>query len=117
MDNQIITITVLVIAILILAFCLYYQIKQRGLRGTAIQLIVYAENMIGSGKGEEKMNYVIDKFIALLPMPFSVLFTREMVKTFIQEVFDEIKDALDYKGEEFVSYKELVESEKANGGE
>lgn len=117
MDNQIITITVLVIATLILAFCLYWQIKSKGLRQTAISLIVYAEQMLGSGKGAEKMDYAIDKFIVLLPRPFNAIFTREMVKNFIQEVFNEIKDALDYKGEEFVSYKELVKSEKSNGGE
>ena len=94
MDN--LSIAILVIAFVILIGCLYWQIKKNGLRETAIQLIVYAENIIGSGKGEEKMNYVIDKFIAFLPMPFSLLFTREMIRNFIQEVFNEIKGALEY---------------------
>ena len=91
------SIIVLVVAIIIMLACLYYQIKKNGLKGTAIELIVYAEQVIGSGKGEEKMNYVIDKFIAYLPMPFRLLLTREMVRNFIQEVFDEIKDVLEYQ--------------------
>ena len=91
------SIIVIVVAIVILIGCLYYQIKKSGLKGTAIELIVYAERIVGSGKGEEKMNYVIDKFIAYLPRPFRLLLTREMVKNFIQEVFDEIKDVLDYQ--------------------
>jgi hypothetical protein len=91
------SIIVLVAAIIIMVGSLYYQIKKNGLKGTAIELIVYAEQVIGSGKGEEKMNYVIDKFISFLPMPFRLLFTREMVRNFIQEVFDEIKDVLEYQ--------------------
>jgi hypothetical protein len=94
---DILSIVVLVLGFTILVGCLYYQIKKQGLKATAIELIVYAETLIGSGKGEEKMNYVIDKFIAFLPIPFRILFTREMIKDFIQGVFDEIKDALEYK--------------------
>lgn len=94
---DILSIVVLVLGFAILVCCLYYQIKKQGLKATAIELIVYAETIIGSGKGEEKMNYVIDKFIAFLPIPFRILFTREMIKDFIQGVFDEIKDALEYK--------------------
>lgn len=94
---DVLNIIVLVVAIIIMLGSLYYQIKKNGLKGTAIELIVYAEQVIGSGKGEEKMNYVIDKFIAYLPMPFRLLLTREMVKNFIQEVFDEIKDVLEYQ--------------------
>lgn len=97
MNTDVLSVIVIVVGIAILIGCLYYQIKKSGLKGTAIELIVYAERMIGSGKGEEKMNYVIDKFIAYLPMPFRLLLTREMVKNFIQEVFDEIKDVLEYQ--------------------
>ncbi len=97
MNADILSVIILVMGISILIGCLYYQIKKNGLKRTAIELIVYAEKIIGSGKGEEKMNYVIDKFIAYLPMPFRLLLTREMVKNFIQEVFDEIKDVLEYQ--------------------
>ena len=97
MNADILSVIILAIGISILIGCLYYQIKKNGLKRTAIELIVYAEKIIGSGKGEEKMNYVIDKFIAYLPMPFRLLLTREMIKNFIQEVFDEIKDVLEYQ--------------------
>lgn len=94
MDN--LSIIIILISFVILVGCLYYQIKKNGLRATAIEIIVYAEHIIGSGKGEEKMNYAIDSFIRLLPMPFALLFSREMIRNFIQEVFDQIKDALEY---------------------
>ena len=94
---DVLSIVVLTLSFAILVGGLYYQIKKNGLKATAIELIVYAETIIGSGKGEEKMNYVIDKFIAFLPIPFRILFTKEMIRNFIQGVFDEIKDALEYK--------------------
>jgi hypothetical protein len=90
------SIVTIVITFIILIACLYYQIKKNGLRATAIQIIVYAEHIIGSGKGEEKMNYAIDSFIRLLPAPFKFLFSREMIRNFIQESFEQIKDALEY---------------------
>ena len=74
-----------------------WQIKKNGLRGAVINLIVKAEDMYNKGDNEEKINYVIDKVIALLPLPFQLLITRETIRKFIQKVFDEIKKALDYK--------------------
>ena len=74
-----------------------WQIKKNGLRGAVVNLIVKAEDMYNKGDNEEKINYVIDKVIALLPLPFQLLITRETIRKFIQKVFDEIKKALDYK--------------------
>lgn len=74
-----------------------WQIKKNGLRGAVINLIVKAEDMYNKGDNEEKINYVIDKVIALLPIPFQLLITRETIRKFIQKVFDETKKALDYK--------------------
>ncbi len=87
-----------IIAIAILAFILYlfWQIKKKGLRQTAINLIVKAENMYKKGDNEKKINYVIDKIIVLIPAPLSFFITREAVREFIQTIFDEVKKALDY---------------------
>jgi hypothetical protein len=43
------------------------------------------------------MNYVIDKVIAVIPMPFSLFITRNTIKKFAQKIFDEVKAALDYQ--------------------
>jgi cbb3-type cytochrome oxidase subunit 3 len=77
-----------------------WQIKKNGLRGAAINLIVEAEKNFVKGENEGKINYVIDKVIALIPMPFSLLITRDVIRQFIQKIFDEVKNALDYQIEE-----------------
>ena len=42
------------------------------------------------------MQYAITQFLELLPAPIRIFFTVESVQNFIQEVFDDIKDALEY---------------------
>lgn len=74
-----------------------WQIKKNGLRGAVVNLIVKAEDMYNKGDNEEKINYVIDKVIALIPMPLQLLITRTTIRNFIQKIFDETKKALDYK--------------------
>lgn len=88
-----------IIALFFIATIIYivWQIKKNGLRGAVVNLIVKAEDVYNKGDNEEKINYVIDKVIALLPMPFSLLITRTTIRKFIQKVFDETKKALDYK--------------------
>lgn len=96
MNTDIISIVVLVLGFVILVGCLYYQIKKNGLRKVAIDIIVKAEELLGSGKGKEKMQYAITQFLVLLPAPLRIFITVNTVETFIQEVFDDIKDALEY---------------------
>ena len=96
MNNEILSIIMLVIAFVILVGCLYYQIKKNGLRATTIKIIVRAEELLGSGKGKEKMQYAITQFLEILPAPIRVFFTVESIENFIQEVFDDIKEALEY---------------------
>lgn len=97
MDAKTITeIAIVVIAILAFIMYLVWQIKKKGLRQTAINLIVRAENMYKKGENENKINYVIDKIIVLIPTPLSFFITREAVREFIQTIFDEVKKALDY---------------------
>ncbi len=92
----IIEIAIVVIAILAFILYLVWQIKKKGLRATAVDLIVKAEEMFRQGDNENKLNYVIDKIISIIPMPLSLFITRDSVKSFIQSVFDETKKALDY---------------------
>ena len=99
MDNQTLCIIILIIACVCVLGYLFYLIKKNGLRATAIELIVYAEKVLGSGKGKEKMDMVIDKFTAILPLPIRLFVTKEAIKVFVQHVFDEVKEALDYREE------------------
>lgn len=99
MDNQTLCIIILIIACICALCYVLYLIRKNGLRATAIQLIVYAEKTLGSGQGKEKMDMVIDKMTELLPLPIRLFVTKEAIKGFVQHVFDEVKEALDYKAE------------------
>lgn len=97
--NPVTIIEIAIVVIAILAFILYlvWQIKKKGLRATAVDLIVKAEEMFRQGDNKNKLNYVIDKIISItIPKPLSLFITRDSVKSFVQSVFDETKKALDY---------------------
>lgn len=89
--------TIIALFFIIIVIYIVWQIKKNGLRGAVVNLIVKAEDIYNKGDNEEKINYVIDKVIVLLPMPFQLLITRETIRKFIQKIFDETKKALDYK--------------------
>lgn len=97
MDIQTI-ISVVTIALIVIAFFIYiaWQIKKNGLKEFATQMIVKAEDMYKKGQNDEKFNYVVEKVIAMIPMPLQLFITEDMVKNFIQKVFDSVKTALDY---------------------
>ena len=94
MNTQlIISIAVIVITMTIYVF---YKIKKIGLKDFAIDMIIKAEYIYKKGENEEKMNYVIDKVIGFLPGPIQFFITRDLVRYFIQKIFDGVKKALDY---------------------
>ena len=97
MDIQTI-ISVVTIALMVIALFIYiaWQIKKNGLKEFATQMIVKAEDMYKKGQNDEKFNYVVEKVIAMIPMPLQLFITEDMVKNFIQKVFDSVKTALDY---------------------
>lgn len=99
MNTDVISIIVLVLSFIILVACLFYQIKKNGLRKVAMDIILRAEELLGSGKGKEKMQYAITQFLVLLPAPLRLFVTVQAVENFIQEVFDDIKETLEYKNE------------------
>lgn len=100
MDIQLgLQIAIIVIACLVAAAYLFYKIKTKGLRQVAIEMIVAAEKEFQSGQGSQKMEYVYNAIVALIPQPFKLFITKTAVINFIQNIFDEVKVALDYKEE------------------
>lgn len=90
----------LIVAILLLFILFIYvlwQIKKKGLKPLIVEFIIKAEDSFKQGENKEKMDFVIDKIITLIPLPFSLFVTRDILKNIIQKVFDEIKQALDYQ--------------------
>ena len=93
--GQIIAIAIVVI---VLGFMAFWEIKKNGLKETALKLILEAEENMQNG--DEKMAYVIEKLMSLIPMPLQLFITENMIKALIQKVFDNVKPLLDYKGSE-----------------
>lgn len=96
---------IVIVALVVIAFIVWvvWQIKKKGLKEFATEMIVKAEDMFKKGENTQKLNYVIDKVIDMLPKPLQFFITREAVQNFVQSVFDTVKKALDYvpKKEEY----------------
>ncbi len=103
MEN-IVMICVLIAFAIVAVSLIVYNIRKLGLRQFAINLISQAENM--AVKNSEKMDYCIDQFIKVIPAPINLFITREMIRAFIQKIFDEIKIALDTTKAEKIEAKE-----------
>ena len=93
----IIQIAVLILVVIAFGLWLFWQIKKKGLKGFVTEMILKAEDEFEEGKNSEKMNFVIDAVIKLIPKPLSLFITRKTIQGFIQKIFDSIKLALDYK--------------------
>ena len=103
MENIVIICVLVAFAIMPISL-IVYNIKKLGLRQFAINLISQAENM--AVQNSEKMDYCIDQFIKIIPAPINLFIRRNMVRMFIQNVFDEIKSALDTTKAEKIEAKE-----------
>lgn len=98
---SIVVIAVIVIAGLILAGVkLYSQIKLKGLRQTAIDLIAQAEVTYEKGKNNEKFQAVVSGITSALPAPAKLLINEKTIDLFVQSIFDSIKVALDANAKE-----------------
>lgn len=96
----IIAISVLILTILAFISYIVFQVKKKGIRQTAIDYICYAEKTFENHKNDEKFNYVLTRLYEGLPSIVKVFITIDMIKDFIQKVFNEIKIALDTKTKE-----------------
>lgn len=97
---NILIIFVLAIIVVFFAFNFYVTAKKQGIREAAIKLIVEAEEIFEYGKNSEKFNYVIQKIDDILPSFAKYIVNKDTIITFVQKIFDEIKIALDYIGDE-----------------
>lgn len=98
MSNEILCIIILVLACIAILGYLYWMIKKNGLIPVVVKMIVAAEDQFEKGANQEKINYVIDSLLEFLPKILRCFITRENVKSFVQKVFNGVKEALDYKG-------------------
>ena len=88
---------VLVLAILLIAFLIAWQIYKNGLKTTIVHLIVEAERLLENN--QDKFNTVVNGVLVRLPVPFNLI-PVSWVEELVQAIFDEIKESLDYRPEE-----------------
>jgi len=93
---DILSIVIISISVIIAFTYLIFAVKKQGLRKVAISLIVQAETMFEYGMNSEKFNFVFDRLYEAIPTILKLFFTKERVIEFIQMIFNEIKEALDY---------------------
>lgn len=88
---------IIVLAVLIIAFFIAWQIYKNGLKATIISLIVEAERLLDDN--QDKFNTVVNGVLGRLPIPFNMI-PVSFIEKLVQKIFDEIKEALDYRPEE-----------------
>lgn len=93
----------LIVVLIVLGFIgwIVYLCKKKGLRTIALNAILEAEKELASADGAEKMAAAIAYFYNLLPVYIRALMPLDMVRgfieRFIQKIFDEVKELLDYQ--------------------
>ena len=88
---------ILVLAILIIAFFVAWQICKNGLKPTIRTLIVEAERVLEDN--QDKFNSVVNGVLVRLPVPFNLI-PVSCIENLVQHIFDELKEALDYRPEQ-----------------
>ena len=99
MTNETLCIIILIAICVIALLSLWYKIQKDGLRETVVQLIVAAERTFASGEGKKKMEAVVSGIHEFIPFPLSIILTETAIASFCQMIFDEVKEALNYKAE------------------
>ena len=88
---------ILVVAILVIAFFIAWTIYKNGLKATIRSLIVEAERLLDDN--QDKFNSVVSGVLVRLPIPFNLI-PVSFIEKLVQKIFDELKEALDYRPEE-----------------
>lgn len=83
-----------VVTFIIGVLLLYKYNKRETVRKIILSLVVQAEKSLGSGTGELKYAYVIDKYYNSLPSIIRFLYTNKEIDTFITEGVAKLKDML-----------------------
>lgn len=92
-----IQIIMIVLAVLIIGTYIVWTIYKNGLKSVVVHLIVEAERLLEDN--QDKFNTVVNGVLARLPVPFNLI-PVSFIEKLCQKIFDEVKEALDYKPED-----------------
>ena len=101
LQNNLLELIIIFIIIILFLIYLFYLIKKEGLRNVALRAILEAEKLYNSTTGKERLsfavNYVYDYLPSYIKLVFSKKILEEYLQKFIQTIFDQVKDLLDYE--------------------
>lgn len=84
-----------VIAILVIVLIILYKKNRKDIvKKIILSLVVQAEKHLGSGTGELKYAYVIEKFYKYLPSTVRLLYSKKEVDVMIDEAVNKLKKML-----------------------
>ena len=87
--------SLLVVALIIVLLCCLYKMGYKAKANKIVlSLVVQAEKAFGSGTGELKYAYVVEKFYDKLPTIIKLLFTKKEIDTLIETAVQQMKKAL-----------------------
>ena len=93
--------TIIILVVLGFIGWIIYLCTKKGLRQTALNAILEAEKELHTASGKEKMAAAVAHVYNLLPVIIRALLPLEMlsgfIEKFVQKVFDEVKELLDYQ--------------------
>ena len=98
---------VLVIGLIVVLAILYKNGKKNAVKKIILGLVVQAEKALGSGSGELKYAYVIEKIYSKLPAIIRLLYTQKELDEIIEESVQKLKELLS-KGVDLNSYNDEV---------
>ena len=90
-------IILMVLAVLFIIAYIAWVIYKNGLKSVVVHLIVEAERLLEDN--QDKFNTVVNGVLARLPVPFNLI-PVSFIEKLCQRIFDEVKEALDYKPED-----------------
>ena len=94
-------ITILVITVVSFIIYVFFQAKKNGLRETALQAILKAEEQYYSTTGKERFEIAFNYVYDLIPTTWKIILPKELLKKFlnnlIQSTFDEVKELLNFE--------------------
>lgn len=94
-------ITILILVVITFLVYIIYQVKKNGLRETALQAILKAEEQYYSTTGKQRFEIAFSYVYDLIPTAWKIVLPKELLKKFldnlIQNTFDEVKELLDFE--------------------
>ncbi len=109
LQNNLLEVVIVILIVVAFIIYLFYCIKKEGLRKVAIKSILEAEKLYNSTTGKERLSYAVDYVYNYLPSYVKLLFPKivleESLQRFIQTMFDQVKDLLDYEKGELLNEK------------